>query len=280
MYFFYIDESGEKNPTVRKDEPFVLLALSLYEGQWRKFEDEVNACKRQFISNIYQRTGIRLDLADAEVRSSDIRIPANRNEHPFLKHLTAVELKDLSLLFYDQLEKRNFNLFATVIDKSCLDDYMDIDKLIKKSYELILERAENYLSTDHPKQRAIFVLDNTSKQLNRNLAMKHSYFQLHETTSGLKLKHIIEMPFFVESYLSNGVQLADLCAYNIYRAFLQENEDYEFFAKILPYFYSSKRTRDKKIDGLKVFPDNHKWNDFITKVENKRARLLQRRAQK
>lgn len=67
------------------------------------------------------------------------------------------------------------------------------------------------------------------------------------------------MPFFVESYLSNGVQLADLCAYNIFRAFKYESEDYEYFQKILPYIYNSKLTKGSKLDGLKIFPDNHRW---------------------
>ena len=35
MYFFYIDESGEKNPLVKKEEPFVYIALALHEYQWK-----------------------------------------------------------------------------------------------------------------------------------------------------------------------------------------------------------------------------------------------------
>jgi hypothetical protein len=41
MYFFYVDESGEKNPTIKKDEPFVLLAVGFHEYQWRKFEKKI-----------------------------------------------------------------------------------------------------------------------------------------------------------------------------------------------------------------------------------------------
>jgi len=279
MYFFYIDESGEKNPKVKKDEPFVYIALALHEYQWKKFESIVNNYKLKLIKNIYDREQVQLELADAEIHSSDIRIPQNREKHKFLKYLTDAELEELIKTFYVQLGERHFTIFSAVIDKSNLREYMDWEKLSKKAYELILERSERFLDDEHSKQQAIFVLDNTSKQLNRSIAMKHSYFQRNRTSSNVKLKHIVEIPFFVESYLSNGVQLADLCAYNIFRAFKYKDVNYEYFKYILPFIYCGKRTREEKIDGLKVFPDNHQWQNFLIEVEKERARLLQERAQ-
>ena len=274
MYFFYIDESGEKNPTVKKDEPFVLLALGFHESQWKKFEREINARKIKLIKKIRKREGVHVDLADAEIRSSDVRIPKNRVKHPFIKYLTDNDLNSLIDLFYSQLEKRHFKIFAAIIDKKCLRNFMNIEILIKKTYELLLERAESFLWQDHPKNLAIFVLDNTSKQINRCLAMKHSYFQRKGTSSNVKLKHIVELPFFVESYLSTGVQLADLCAYNVYKTFLTNDEKYPYFQRILPYFNVSQRTRNKKIDGLKVFPNDHRWHDLVERIEKERARLF------
>jgi len=266
MYFFYVDESGEKNPTVKKDEPYVLLALGFHEYQWKKFERAINAFKLKLIRDINH--------------SSDIRIPKNRERHPFLQYLKKEELSALIDLFYNQLEERHIHVFVSVIDKACLDSFMDTEKLHRKAYELLLERVENFLFNEHPNQQAIFVLDNTSKQLNRSLAMKHSFFQRTTTSSGVRLKHIVEIPFFVESYLSNGVQLADLCAYNIYKTFNSSDEKYDYFLKILPYFNCRTKSKSNKVDGLKVFPDNHRWKDLIEKIENERARLIAERAQK
>jgi len=280
MYFFYLDESGEKNPSVKKDEPYVLLALGFHEYQWKKFERAINAFKLKLIRDINKRERIQLELADAEVHSSDIRIPKNRARHPFLQYLTKEELSALIDLFYSQLEERHIHIFTSVIDKDCLDSFMDTEKLHRKAYELLLERVENFLFNEHPNQQAIFVLDNTSKQLNRSLAMKHSFFQRTTTSSGVRLKHIVEIPFFVESYLSNGVQLADLCAYNIYKAFNTSNEKYDYFLKILPYFNCRIKSKSNKVDGLKVFPDNHRWKDLIEKIEIERARLIVERALK
>ncbi len=274
MYFFYLDESGERNPAVKKDEPFAMLALGLHEYQWRHFEATLNARKLVLIQSVFDRTGIRLDLADAEVHSVDIRIPQRRARHPFLRHLTDNELNGLTDLYYSQLEARHFTIMAIVVDKACLLDYMDKEKVTRKVYELLLERAESFIAVEHGKQQAIFVLDNTSKELNRSIAMKHAYFQRTQTSAGIRLKHVVEMPFFVESYLSNGVQLADLCAYNVYRAFRSSNEKYPDFQKLLPYFYKSKLTPPEKIDGLKLFPDDHRWGDLMHRIQKERARIL------
>lgn len=274
MYFFYIDDSGERNPLVKQEEPFVMLALGLHEYQWRRFETTLNGRKLSLIQSIFDRTGVRLDLADAEVHSVDIRIPKNRSQHPFLGNLTDAELGGLVDLYYNQLEARHFTVMAIVVDKACLLDYMDKEKLARKVYELLLERGESFIGLKHPNQQAVFVLDNTSKELNRSIAMKHAYFQRSQTSAGVRLKHVVEMPFFVESYLSNGVQLADLCAYDVYRAFRSGDEKYPYFLRLLPFFYKSTLTANEKIDGLKLFPDNHRWKELMDRIQKERARIL------
>lgn len=65
--------------------------------------------------------------------------------------------------------------------------------------------------------------------------------------------HIVEYPFFTRSELSNGVQLADLLAYNVYRTFRDEDPDYPYFRIILP---KVCRRRDTgTLAGLKVWPE-------------------------
>jgi uncharacterized protein DUF3800 len=71
----------------------------------------------------------------------------------------------------------------------------------------LLERIEYYLDECHPKHHGIIVL-----------SMKHARFQ-REGGQHQRFDHIVEYPFFTDSRLSNGVQLADLCGYNVYRAF-------------------------------------------------------------
>jgi len=58
---------------------------------------------------------------------------------------------------------------------------------------------------------------------------------------------------FARSELSNGVQLADLLAYSVYRAFKDEDFNYPYFERLLPNFY--RRREGVVLDGLKVWPD-------------------------
>src|ERR1035441_3245789 len=67
---------------------------------------------------------------------------------------------------------------------------------------------------------------------------------------------IVEYPMFVDSALSKGIQLADLCGYNIYRAFREQNFSYSYFNNTLARFYCSKQTSIDKLDGLKVWPED------------------------
>ena len=67
-------------------------------------------------------------------------------------------------------------------------------------------------SSDHPQHRALIVLDDTSRQLNRAVAMKHAAFQ-RAGNRNMMLPAIVEYPFFTRSELPNGVQLADLLAF-------------------------------------------------------------------
>ena len=52
---------------------------------------------------------------------------------------------------------------------------------------------------------------------------------------------------------SNDVQLADLLAYNVYRAFRDEDPDYSYFRTILPKIYRRRDTGT--LAGLKVWPE-------------------------
>jgi hypothetical protein len=81
----------------------------------------------------------------------------------------------------------------------------------------------------------------------------------------MKFKHIVEYQFFTDSKLSNGVQLADRCGYNVYRAFRQLDFTYTCFVRLLPRFYNSQQADPLKLDGLKVFRDDSELVDFARK---------------
>ena len=272
MYFFYIDESGTKDPQVSgvkadgtpftKDHLYVLTAVSLFEFKWRDFEREISNVKLELSDNLNRVQGLRFDLARCEVKSTWLRLPGLRaKESPFLNALSDDDRTKLAQTFYAQLRPQRMHIFSVVVDKRKLHGHVDHDILFKKAYEILLERIEHYLWEFHPKHQGVIVIDDSGRMANRSLAMKHAYIQ-REGNQVMRFHHIVEYPMFTDSALSNGIQLADLCGYNVYRAFRQKDFSYPYFARTLDRFYCSQQTASDKLDGLKVWPDDSELVEF------------------
>lgn len=265
MYFFYVDESGSKDPriegtksdgsTFEKDWLYILFAVSLFDGRWEKFEREITDKKMRLIHRVSDSTGERFDLADAEIHSTVIRIRKLRMSHRLFKHASDSELQSIVEAYYNSIRAHYMNCFTVIVDKKELAESCSQEYLHKRTYELLLERIEQFLENFHPKQKGLIIMDNSNKELNRALAMKHSYFLKNGSSSGVVFKHVVEMPMFVESSLSSGAQLADLCAYNVYHAIKYSKPDYLYFLKMLSSFYNSPKTKPEKFDGIKIYPE-------------------------
>lgn len=258
MYFFYFDESGSRDPSAGtpekpKDHLYVLLAVGMFEGQWSRFDRDIALLKLELADHLKRAGKGRFDLADCEVKSNWIRNAKDRSDKsPFLGALSDGDRERLLKCFFSQIEKRNVVVVASVIDKRHLQPHTDHQILHKKAYEFVLERIEHYMTEFHPKHNALIVMDDTSKELNRAVAMKHALFQ-RRGNENVRFRHIVEYPFFTRSELSNGVQLADLLAYNVFRTFRSEDFAYPYFQALLPAFY--KRQAGVSLDGLKVWPE-------------------------
>jgi hypothetical protein len=276
MFLFYVDESGtlDLDCSGEKEPLYVLTAVSLFEHRWHGFEKTINRHKRELMNAVFQRTGVRLELADCEAKSTWVRIPKQRERHPFLNRLTVPELTGLCELFYRQLKYHNMWIFCVVVDKRHLRDYMERHKLHQKAWELLLERIEEFMRRQGSRHQALVVCDDLSKKDNRSLAMKHAYLLEEGTSSGLWLTHICEMPLFVRSELSNGVQLADLVGYNLYRAFRREDPDYPFLIGSLPFLWPGREVAPEDPKGLFVFPGQSPLLSLRATLGNKRSQLV------
>ena len=259
MYFFYFDESGSRDPSVGtaenpKDHLYVLLAVGMFERKWRPFDRTISNVKLELADYLRRDGKGKFDLADCEVKSNWIRNAKERQEKsPFLSALDSKDIERLVGSYFNQLTERNMIIIAAVIDKRHLREHMTHETLHKKAYEFLLERIEHFMNGYHHKHQALVVMDDTSKQLNRAVAMKHAFFQ-RAGNQNVRFHHIVEYPFFTASELSNGVQFADLLAYNVYRAFRSEDVAYPYFQLMLPHIY--RREEGAQLDGLKIWPEN------------------------
>ena len=105
MYFFYLDESGSRDPSPGtaewpKDHIYVLLAVGMYEGQWRPFEQEISGLKLE-LANRLRPAGVgELTLADCEVKSNWLRRPGERQKSsPFLHSLEGDDIERLAATY-------------------------------------------------------------------------------------------------------------------------------------------------------------------------------------
>ena len=269
MYFFYFDESGSRDPSAGtaekpKDHLDVLLAVGMYEGQWRPLETEVSGLKLELADRLSRQGKGRFELADCEVKSNWVRIPGERAKRSrFLHGLTAAELTRLTDAFFYQVARRHTVILASVVDKRFLHADATHETLHMTAYEFLLERIQHYMRQYHPKHRALIVMDDTSRQLNRAVAMKHASFQ-RAGNRNMTFPAIVEHPFFTRSELSNGVQLADPLAHSVYRAFKDENLGYPYLERVLGNFYRQRQR--PTLDGMKVWPDRAPLSALATKA--------------
>lgn len=258
MYLFYVDESGSRDPdcglqsdgSCSKDWLYVLTAVGLYEGRWKQFYSTIVTRKRQLLARIRAVHGIDLDLDSAELKSNWVRIPTARAKHPFFSRLTEPDITALVDLHFDQLYQHNMPIISVVIDKRHLRPPYCAAWLHAKAWEMVCERVELFMWREHGKHHATMIADDMGKSENTSLAMRHARFLERKTSAGRELRHIVEMPLFVRSELSEGVQLADLCGYSIYRAYRDRDLKYRYFQMLSARLY----IRGGRRHGLKIHP--------------------------
>jgi hypothetical protein len=275
MYLCYVDEAGNldcnlKEPcadTRAKAPIFVLTGLCVLDHKWPKFSGPIDRRKESLRQQIFHTKGISLDFAGSELKSSWIRQPSLRARNPFLANLSPDELRGLVNLCYQQIGLAKMTIFAVIVDKRKLFGHYDSAKLHHVAWELLIERVENFLRERHDKHKVILIRDDISVQVNHKLAEKHALLLASQASSGLKLDHIVEMPMFARSELSNGIQLADLIAYNFYHAFAYNKPNYEYLRRILGFVYNSANTAPSKLDGMKLFPPDSELKAIADQIE-------------
>lgn len=157
-------------------------------------------------------------------------------------------------LYFQHLRPMRMPVFAVVVDKRYLVPHARLTAawVHTKAWELLCERIQMFMHNERPDQRALLVADDSGKVENCALAMRHAHFLETATSARRRLDHIMDMPLFVRSELSEGVQLADLCAYPIHRAFRDGNLRYAQFAPVYEQLY--RLDQEAVPAGLKIFP--------------------------
>ena len=261
MYFFYIDESGNRD--VKVEEPYVLVAVGIYENQWRDFNRHLTGMK----TNIARRYKCNIGQDQLEVKANLLTKPTARKKDPFFSQLTQEDVTHISTHYYEQLARSKMVVIAVIVDKTKLHSKTTSRKMHSKAYELLLERIQHYMWNEHRKHHALIIHDDTTAGLNRYITLMHARF-LGAGNTHMDFRNIIEYPFFVSSELSNGVQLADMVAYSLYFTFKHNRPEYGYLDTILPRI-SRHKDDPNSLAGLKIWPDSAQFLEICNELQQR-----------
>jgi len=267
MYFAYIDESGNSNENDPKSQEYVLTAVIVHEMYWKTFQD---ACRnlKQDIWELLNESEIKEMPETFELHFKDL---TNReNDYEKLKENDELWLKIVDEI-YTRISWLDIDIISSIIvkDEFKKKNYTDVNKW---AFTLLVERLNRFLEENHPDldEYILLVLDTVNPEFDAQQRKHIEEFMESGTGHGWKEypTNVIETPFFVDSHIHNGVQIADAAAYLIRRYTfhcLNRNPDaffnkycLKFMRKISKIFYGGTSKHKHVFNrGIKIFP--HKF---------------------
>ncbi len=230
MYLLYLDDSGSPNNT--SEEHFVLGGFCIHENglYWLnthldELAEQIDPAHPQYIEFHASET-FRGKTAPWDKMTKDQR-------RKVIKDVLSVASK----------ESKTISVFACAVHKT---SYPNVDP-VKLAFEDLCQRFQFFLNRIYVEsgkknsQQGIIILDKSSYE--NSLQSLATHFRNNGTRWG-NLNNIREVPLFVDSKASRGIQLADHIAYSVFRRY--EAGDINYFNIIQGCFDS----KDGKIHGL------------------------------
>jgi Protein of unknown function (DUF3800) len=268
MYLCYIDESGV--PEIGQGTShFVLIGLSIEAWDWKGQDRAVSVVKRRFgLGDAEVHTGwmtrryleqeriadfvsldsparrhavrtardaqlIRIQALKGSKAAAELR--KNYRKTDAYIHLTLDQRMDFLRQLADVIGSwGNTRLFGDAIDKTSFGTTPPTIPPREEAFTQVVTRFERYLvDIGGPRTVGLLAHDHDDTSADRlTQLMRHFH---SSGTMWTRVTKIIETPFFVDSRLTVGVQLADLCAYATRRFF--ENNEADLFDRIYPRFH-------------------------------------------
>lgn len=258
MYLLYLDASGSPEIADTVHPNFVLLGLSIHEGNWFALENRVAALKAKYefpgiplelhclsiCSSIYEQDEIPgfNDLSRTERRTEVLALREQKlakktsaerenarrryRETEAVIHLSRAER---SRLYEEALDlvgsHQEIRLFGEIVNKEHLFRATGKRNAVGPAFEQVLSRFDALLqvfarSGSNFVNNGVAVVDNDPhSDLMRDLTIM---FRASGHRWG-SLQHVIETPFFVDSKIVSGIQLADVCGYALRRYIAKAN---------------------------------------------------------
>lgn len=231
IYILYLDESGDPN-SWQSQQCFVLGGVAVHEGQVFKLAGELDTLQNHYFPNI---------TVPIAFHATDIR-----NGRGHFRNFNQSVREQILADVYDVIAKAGFpNLiaFATAMDISAVVNSLQVRH---DTLEDISQRFNTFLirqfKAGYP-NKGLLVIDRTQEEHYRELI---GDFQKSGTKNGY-LGNIVDIPYFARCHETRMLQLADHCAYAVFRYY--EYGDPSYLNMIEPRF--DRRHAIHPADGLK-----------------------------
>ncbi len=199
----FLDESGTPHPNDQSTRP-VIVGICIDRENVRAVSAQLYSLKR------------RLGTPNAELKGGKYLTPRVFRNRP--NEWEVVES------FFDLIRSLSLTLFAVVMEHPKQMPYgREAENYLPNEYRYLLQRI-NQLA-EETNRMATILFDGEGPTLYRGmLPMKFDSF-LYRSAEGQSFTSICDSPYFVDSSLTQGIQIADMAAY-VCRVY-QENNLYE-----------------------------------------------------
>ena len=221
MYLLYLDDAGTaKEPS---EKHFVLAGIAVFERQAYWLQNSLE----RLVASLGHPTPEALEIHGSVIHSGRgwWRKMVQRQDRRVII--------DEGLKSVERLAHYQWRLFGVVVDKKALaleDPVEYAFEQISSRFNLFLRRL--YFRGDP--QRGLIVLDKSAQHETRLQSLASEFRTLGNRWG--TMTNLVDVPFFVDSEATRGIQYADLVAYALWRKY--ERGDGEFFDIIAHWFDS------------------------------------------
>ncbi len=232
MYFLYLDESGDCHSWSQNNN-FVIGGFAIHEGQVPSLTNQMNAIQQKYFP------GIRVQIP---FHANEIR--AGRGKFGNLGRSTRENLfEDLFNMIKNSVFPKAI-AFSTILNitkatSSPTEDLSTVFSDVASRFNLFLTRGYRR----GPKNKGMIIIDHS----NEDKYMEFFQGYRDNGTQYGDIRNIVDIPYFASGKDTRMIQLADLCAYAVFRQY--EHGDSAYFNYIEKKF--DRRGGRGPIDGLK-----------------------------
>ncbi len=206
MLFAFMDESGHPHPNDKSTRP-VLVTVCLDAGYLRTVKTGVSGLERRILQK---------EWFDFEMKAKKLITPSTFRNRP--------EKREFVESFFELMRNLDMVIFAQIMERPASPPPTSSD-FLPMQFRQQLYRVNRYLELHRPDDLAAIMFDGDGSQFG-GLAIRFSNW-LYRSSGGQSLTHLADSPFFVDSKVTPGIQLADMAA-----SVIRQYEERELFHNI------------------------------------------------